>query len=87
MAEENKRKRSVELRGVIDRIEDNEMAVILLGEDEKMRVDFPVKLLPEGASDGDHLRIKIKLDDESRAKMQERIQNLQAELLARSGKK
>lgn len=75
---------SSSIHAVIDRIEDEGMAVILAGDDEACRIDLPVALLPPGATDGDHLRIKITLDDESRNTMAERIRNLQAELLNRS---
>jgi hypothetical protein len=69
---------------VIDRIEDNEMAVIFLGDDEKAQIDLPVSFLPANAGDGDHLRITITLDEESRDAMQDRIRKLQDELLNRS---
>ncbi|MBC7910621.1 MAG: DUF3006 domain-containing protein [Pyrinomonadaceae bacterium] len=76
--------RSTEFRAVIDRIEDNEMAVVLLGDDEKGRLDMPVSFLPKDASDGDHLRFTITLDEESRDSMQDKIRSLQEELLNRS---
>jgi hypothetical protein len=79
--------RSTEFRAVIDRIEDNDMAVILLGDDEKAQLDLPVSFLPKDASDGDHLRITITLDEESRDAMQDKIRNLQEELLNRSKNK
>ncbi len=85
--DERKRARPVKIHAVIDRIEDNDMAVILLGADEKAQVDFPVSLLPNGATDGDHLSITIKIDEASRASMAERIKTLQQELLNRSSKK
>ncbi len=76
--------RSAEFRAVIDRIEDNDMAVILLGDDENARLDMPLSFLPEDASDGDHLRFTITLDEESRDSMQDKIRSLQEELLNRS---
>ena len=75
------------IHAVIDRIEDNDMAVILLGDDEKKRIDLPVAFLPEGASDGDHLRINITLDKDSRRAAEEKVKNLQDELEKRSGTK
>lgn len=74
------------IHAVIDRIEDNEMAVVLIGDDEQTQIDLPVSLLPDGASDGDHLRISITLDAKTRASMQDRIRDLQEELLNRSKK-
>lgn len=82
--DQGKRARSVTLHAVIDRIEDNDLAVLLLGDDEKEKVDFPVSLLPRAASDGDHLRITIKLDEESRAAAEEKVSKLQDELVKRS---
>lgn len=76
--------RSSSIHAVIDRIEDNDMAVVLLGDDEKDQIDLPVSFLPASATDGDHLRITITLDDESRDAMQDRIRRLQEELLNRS---
>jgi DUF3006 family protein len=78
--------RIVSIHAVIDRIEDNDMAVVLLGDEEKDQIDLPVTYLPANASDGDHLRITITLDDKSRESMQERIRKLQEELLNRSKK-
>lgn len=75
--------RTTGFHAVIDRIEDNEIAVVLLGDDEKDQIDLPVSFLPSGATDGDHLRITITLDEESRDAMQEKIRKLQEELLNR----
>lgn len=76
--------RASSIHAVIDRIEDNDMAVVLLGDDEKDQIDLPVTFLPTSATDGDHLRITITLDEESRDAMQDRIRKLQEELLNRS---
>jgi hypothetical protein len=75
------------IHAVIDRIEDNDMAVILLGDEEREQIDLPIAYLPEGASDGDHLRITIALDRESRKGAEEEIRRLQDELENRSGTK
>lgn len=80
-----KRSSSAELHAVIDRIEDNDTAVVLLGDDEKTSVDIPVALLPEGATDGAHLRIRITLDAGSRKSAEARIKDLQQKLQKRSG--
>lgn len=76
--------RSIQFHAVIDRIEDNEMAVILLGDDEQAQLDLPVSFLPAEATEGDHLSIIIKLDEESRDAMADKIRKLQEELLNRS---
>lgn len=73
------------IHAVIDRIEDNGMAVVLLGDDEKQQIDLPVAFLPNGASDGDHLRISITLDKQARAEALDNVKKLQDELTQRSG--
>ncbi len=75
--------RSIRFDAVIDRIEDGDMAVILLG-DEEQQLDLPVAFLPAEAEGGDHLNITIKLDAEARDSMQDKIKKLQEELLNRS---
>ncbi len=75
------------IHAVVDRIEDNEMAVILLGPEERDQIDLPRRFLPEGASDGDHLTITITLDPESRASAEEEVRRLQDELEKRSASK
>jgi len=78
---------SVNIHAVIDRVEDNDMAVILLGDDEREQIELPLDFLPAGASDGDHLRITVTLDRESRRAAEEKVKNLQDELEKRSGTK
>jgi len=80
----SKRAPSRQIRAAIDRIEDNEMAVLLVGDDGKTQLDVPVALLPEGASDGDHLRITISLDKASRDEAASRVKKMQ-DKLAQSG--
>ena len=70
---------------VIDRIEDGGMAVLAFGDADNATVDFPVALLPEGASDGDHLRITITLDHASRAAVKASVKATQERLEKRSG--
>ena len=82
---QTKRAASRQLHAAIDRIEDNEMAVLLFGDDEKTKVDVPLSLLPEGASDGDHLRITISIDKESHEKAAARVKNLQDKLAQAGG--
>ncbi|MBV9957760.1 MAG: DUF3006 domain-containing protein [Acidobacteria bacterium] len=86
MSEKDSGAHAAHIHGVIDRIEDNDMAVILVGDDEETQIDLPVALLPEGATDGDHLRLTITIDAASRAGAEDRIRQLQEELLNRSKK-
>jgi hypothetical protein len=83
--EESKQSSSRRLRAVLDRIEDNGMAVLLVGEDGKTQMDVPASLLPDGAKDGDHLHITIDIDHPARAAAESRIKKLQEELKGQSG--
>lgn len=80
-----KRTASKQIHAAIDRIEDNEMAVLLIGDDEKTQVDVPLSLLPDGATDGDHLHITISIDKESREVAASRVKRLQDKLTQAGG--
>lgn len=55
-----------EVRAVIDRIEDNDVAVLSLDDEARTQLDVPRKQLPEDAnSDGDHLILKFDVDAKS----------------------
>lgn len=83
--EGKKRVKGELIHAVIDRIEDGGVAVLALDDDEKTQIELPVGLLPEGASDGDHLRITITPDRASRAAATERIRKLQEQLTEAGG--
>ena len=91
MAKEDERKESKEasrqIDAVIDRIEDGDIAVLLIGKDEETQVDMPLSLLPEGAADGDHLRVTISIDRSPREAAEERIRQLQDQLKQQGGTK
>jgi hypothetical protein len=72
--------KSKKVRGVIDRVEDNDTAVIYLDEDERHSIDVPTSMLPRGASDGDHLTITFTLDAESRVKAEGRVREMRERL-------
>ena len=80
-----KRASSRQIRAVIDRIEDDKMAVLLVGDDGKAQLDVPLALLPEGASDGDHLRITISIDKGSKDAAAARVKRLQDKLTKAGG--
>ena len=71
--------RDAKIRGLIDRIEGDKV-VVLLGEEEREVVEFPVSCLPEGVREGDILTFKIKLESrrsrEAKAKVAEMIKKL-----------
>ena len=70
-------KNAVKIRAVIDRFED-ENAVLLVGEDERQAM-FPAAGLPEGLSEGDHIRMEISYDAEAtKAAMEETTRLLDA---------
>lgn len=71
-------------RAVIDRIEDEGMAVLLFDGHEE-QFDIPLALLPQGATDGDHLNIAFTIDRDARADAEERIRKLQQQLEDQSG--
>jgi hypothetical protein len=77
--------KSRQFNAEIDRIEDDKMAVLLVGDKGKTQLDVPVELLPEGASDGDHLRVTISIDRDARASAAERVKRLQDKLAKASG--
>ncbi|HLL16803.1 MAG TPA: DUF3006 family protein [Pyrinomonadaceae bacterium] len=90
----------VEVRAVVDRIEDGDIAVLSLEDEAKSQLDVPRKQLPEGAnSDGDHLLLRFDVDAKSgertlksikaapqaRAAASDRIKKMQERLARMSG--
>ncbi|MDQ1559310.1 MAG: hypothetical protein QOD32_2370 [Pyrinomonadaceae bacterium] len=90
----------VEVRAVVDRIEDGDIAVLSLDDEAKTQLDVPCKQLPEDAnSDGDHLLLKFDVDSKSgkrtltsikaapgaRADAEDRIKKMQERLARMSG--
>ncbi|HXF41758.1 MAG TPA: DUF3006 domain-containing protein [Blastocatellia bacterium] len=66
-------------RVVIDRIE-GDLAVLVLYEDDGVKFNMPLRLLPEGAREGDHLLMTFAEDKEGREAETKRIGNLLDEL-------
>ena len=85
MSEGKKGGESRRTRAVIDRIEDGGTAVLLVGEDEELKVELPASLLPEGAESGSHLSVTFALDEAARAEAEERVKALQEKLEKRGG--
>lgn len=71
-------------RASIDRVEDGDWAVVLVGEDESFSIDLPVSMLPDGAQPGSHIEISVRLDEDSRRAAEDRIKSLQDRLESRS---
>lgn len=84
-SDEKKSASSTQIHAAIDRIEDGGLAVLVVGDDEKTQIDIPLELLPEGVSDGDHLRITISIDKGSRDAAASRVKSLQEKLMQQSG--
>jgi hypothetical protein len=76
--------KSKRTRAVIDRVEDDGVAVLLVGDDER-RVELPASLLPEGTESGSHLVINVSLDEDSRRGAEDRVKALQERLEKRGG--
>ena len=90
----------VEVRAVVDRVEDGDIAVLILDDEAKSQLDVPCARLPEDAnSDGDHLLLTFDVDAESgqrmlksitpapaaRAEASDRIKKMQERLARMSG--
>ncbi len=52
------------MKAVIDRFEEDK-AVLLVGEDEDVKVVFPKEYLPDEAEEGDYLSVDISIDMEA----------------------
>jgi Protein of unknown function (DUF3006) len=70
-------KRSIKI--VIDRIE-GDLAVIVLYDDDSVKFNLPVKYLPKGVRDGDHLRLSFEVDKQSRESERKRVADLLKDL-------
>ncbi len=66
---------------IVDRIE-GELAVLVLHEDDLVKFNLPVRLLPDDAREGDHLQMSFATDELSREAEKKRIDNLLGELKA-----
>jgi hypothetical protein len=75
-------KSAIAARVIIDRIE-GDLAVLALHEDDGVKFNFPLRLLPEGAREGDHLLVTFAEDEESREVEKKRIGDLLNELKGR----
>ena len=66
-------------RVIIDRIE-GDLAVLVLYEDDRVKFNFPLRLLPEGAREDDNLLMTFAQDNASKESAKKRIGNLLDEL-------
>lgn len=64
---------------VIDRIE-GDLAVLVLYEDDRVKLNLPLRCLPEGVREGDHLQMGFAQDEESRESERKRVGDLLKDL-------
>ena len=60
------------MRATIDRIEGT-LAVLISLEDESVRVNLPVSLLPPGCREGDIITVRIERDTQATTAAKERV--------------
>ena len=63
------------VRMIVDRIEDDRAALVL-SDDDKVKLNLPVKLLPEGVKSGDHLDVTFKIDRVSTREVASEVEDL-----------
>ena len=64
---------------VIDRIE-GDLAVLVLYEDDRVKLNLPLHCLPEGVREGDHLQMSFGQDEKSRESERNRVGGLLKDL-------
>lgn len=63
------------MKAFVDRIE-NDVAVLLMGEEASVVVNIPLLILPSDVSEGMYLDVVFSIDTESTCKAHEEIQSL-----------
>jgi Protein of unknown function (DUF3006) len=69
----NEGSQAVEVRAVVDRIEDGDTAVLSLDDGRRSQLDLPLAQLPDGTSDGDHLRLTYALDPKTKQRTLKKV--------------
>ena len=59
----------------LDRVE-GDIAVLLVRDEESIKVDFPVSLLPTGSKEGDIIEISISRDEKETEDAKKRVSSL-----------
>ncbi|MCP1663272.1 hypothetical protein J2T61_001980 [Methanocalculus sp. AMF5] len=67
-------------KATIDRFE-GDFAVLLVRDDEDIKIDFPASLLPAGCVEGDIVDIGVTRDEQSTADARERVTALMEKLM------
>jgi hypothetical protein len=63
------------MKATVDRLE-GDMAVLLVRDDESIKFNMPITLLPEGVQEGDILDILITIDEKATDDAKERVSGL-----------
>jgi len=71
------------MKATLDRIEGG-IAVLLIRDDERIRIDLPISLLPEGSKEGDILDITIQRDENATGQAKTRTSELIEKLKRKS---
>jgi DUF3006 family protein len=75
-------KKQASTKLAVDRIE-GDLAVLVLYDDDGVKFDLPLRYLPDGVKEGDHLLMNFREDEASRASEQKRVDDLLKELKSR----
>ena len=67
------------MKAFVDQI-NGDKALLLLGDDESVKVAVPLEWLPAGSREGTVLRLDFAIDNESTARAKARIQSLLEDL-------
>ena len=67
------------VRAFIDSVHE-EVARVLLGDDESLAVEIPLSWLPEGAAEGKALRVLWEIDEEETRNARQAVEDLYAAL-------
>lgn len=67
------------IRAFVDRIE-NGVAVLLIGEDEKQKLELPISCLPTGVREGNVLTITLTIEQKATQEGRVRVNKLIDEL-------
>lgn len=76
----------VTIKATIDRFEE-EKAVLLLGEHDEQRMNFPANLLPDGAEKGTSLIITVDIDRARTESLEKEILDLKDKLRQQTKKR
>jgi hypothetical protein len=60
---------------IVDRIEDD-LAVLVLSDDEKVKLNMPVDRLPKGVKGGDHLKVTFEIDQKATEEVATQVEDL-----------